>query len=349
MRTLKPAQEHAMKAVGYFKSLPISDKDSLIDIAAENPAPKGRDLRVAVKAVSVDPVDTKVRMRAQPGPGEPAKILGYDAAGVVEAVGPEVTLFKVGDEVFYAGSVVRPGTNSEFHLVDERIVGRKPTSLTFAQAAAIPLTGITAWEILFDRLTVARDTAPDDRALLVMGGAGGVGSMMIQIARKLTGLTIVATASRPETRDWCLKLGAHHVIDHSKPMAEQIKAIENLNVALVASINGTDQHLPAIIDLIAPQGKVALIEVPKTVDAAPAMRKTVSLHWESMFTRSLFGTPDMIEQHRLLNEISAMIDRGEIVTTAAIELSPINAANLRQAHAQVESGTTIGKVVLHGW
>jgi NADPH2:quinone reductase len=338
-----------MKAVGYFKSLPLSEADSLIDITADNPAPAGHDLRVAVKAISVNPVDAKVRMRAAAGPGEPAKILGYDAAGVVEAVGPDVTLFKTGDEVFYAGSVVRQGTNSEFHLVDERIVGRKPKTLTFAQAAAIPLTGITAWEMLFDRLGVVRGGAPDGRALLVMGGASGVGSILIQIARKLTGLTIIATASRPETRDWCLKRGAHHVIDHSKPMAEQIKALGTLNVALVASINGTAKHLPAIIDLIAPQGKVGLIEVPPTIDAAPVMRKAVSLHWESMFTRSMFGTPDMIEQHKLLNEISAMIDRGDIFTTAAMELSPINAANLKKAHAQIESGTTIGKVVLSGW
>lgn len=338
-----------MKAVGYFKSLPLSEPDSLLDITADNPAPTGRDLRVAVKAVSVNPVDYKVRMRAQAGPGEPAKVLGYDAAGIVEAAGPEATLFKAGDEVFYAGSVVRPGTNSEFHLVDERIVGRKPKSLSFAQAAALPLTSITAWEMLFDRLAIARGTTPDNRALLLVGGAGGVGSIMIQLARKLTGLTVIATASRPETRDWCVKLGAHHVIDHKKPMAEQLKAIGNPNVAFVASINGTDQHLPAIIDLIAPQGKVALIEVPKTIDAAPLMRKAVSLNWESMFTRSLFGTPDMIEQHRLLNEIAAMIDGGQIITTAATELSPINAANLKKAHAQIESGTTIGKVVLHGW
>ena len=338
-----------MKAVGYFKSLPLSEADSLIDITIDNPAPTGHDLRVAVKAISVNPVDVKVRMRAAAGPGEPAKILGYDAAGVVEAVGPDVTLFKAGNEVFYAGSVVRQGTNSEFHLVDERIVGRKPKTLTFAQAAAIPLTGITAWEMLFDRLAVVRGAASDGRALLVMGGAGGVGSILIQIARKLTGLTIIATASRPQTRDWCVKLGAHHVIDHSQPMADQLKALGNPNVALVASINGTAKHLPTIIDLIAPQGKVGLIEVPPTIDAAPVMRKAVSLHWESMFTRSMFGTPDMIEQHKLLNEISAMIDRGDIVTTAAMEFSPINAANLKKAHAQIESGTTIGKVVLEGW
>jgi NADPH2:quinone reductase len=338
-----------MKAVGYFKSLALSEAESLIDFTADSPVPKGRDLRVAVKAVSVNPVDTKVRMRAQPGPGEPAKVLGYDAAGVVEAVGPDVTLFKVGDEVFYAGSMLRPGTNSEFHLVDERIVGKKPKSLSFAQATAVPLTGITAWEMLFDRLSVARDTKTDGRALLVIGGAGGVGSMLIQLARKLTGLTVIATASRPETRDWCVKLGAHHVIDHAKPMADQIKALGALNVALIASAVGTEQHFPAFIDIVAPQGKIAMIEAPKTIDAAPIMRKSVSLHWELMFTRSMFGTPDMIEQHNLLNEISAMIDAGQIVTTAAMELSPINAANLKKAHAQVESGKTIGTVVLQGW
>ena len=337
-----------MKAVGYFKSLSPSEPESLIDLTVEAPAPAGRDLRVAVKAVSVNPVDTKVRMRAAPKPGEPAKILGYDAAGVVEAVGPEVTLFKVGDEVFYAGSILRSGTNAEFHLVDERIVGRKPKSLSFAQAAALPLTGITAWELLFDRLGVAPRVA-DPRALLVIGGAGGVGSMMLQLARKRTGLTVITTASRPETRAWCLKLGAHHVIDHTKPLAEQLKTIGHPQVALIAGLTGTEQHFPAIVDIIAPFGKFALIDDPKTLDAMPLKRKAVSLHWELMFTRSMFQTPDMIGQHDLLNEISAMVDAGEIVTTATQELSPINAANLRQAHAQVESGKTIGKVVLAGW
>ncbi len=347
--------ENRMKAVGYFKSLPIAAPDSLIDLSLEAPKPAGRDLLVAVKAVSVNPVDTKVRMRAQAGEGEPAKVLGYDAAGVVEATGPDASLFKPGDEVFYAGSIVRPGTNAELHLVDERIVGIKPKSLSFAQAAALPLTGITAWEMLFERFGLTPGPgnvsakSEESRALLVMGGAGGVGSIMIQLARRLTALTVIATASRPETRAWCLTLGAHHVIDHSKPMAEQLKSIGHPNVALVASINGTDQHLPAIIDIIAPQGKVALIEVPKTVDAVPIMRKAVSLHWESMFTRSMFMTPDMIAQHRLLNEISAMVDDGRLITTAAMELSPINAANLKKAHAQIESGTTIGKVVVAGW
>jgi zinc-binding alcohol dehydrogenase family protein len=338
-----------MKAVGYHKSLPVTAPDCLIDFTTEAPTPSGRDLRVAVKAVSVNPVDTKVRMRAQPQAGEPPKMLGYDAAGVVDAVGAEVKLFKPGDEVFYAGSITRPGSNAEFHLVDERIVGGKPKSLSFAQAAALPLTGITAWEMLFDRLGVAPAAAPEGRSLLIIGGAGGVGSMLIQLARKLTGLSVIATASRPETRDWCLKLGAHHVIDHSKPLADGLKAIGHGTVALIASLTATEQHYPAVPDIIAPQGKFALIDDPKTLDALPLKRKSVSLHWEAMFVRSMFTTPDMIAQHRLLDEISALVDDGKLVTTATKELTPINAANLRAAHGLVESGRSIGKVVLAGW
>jgi zinc-binding alcohol dehydrogenase family protein len=337
-----------MKAVGYQKSHPIEDAQSLVDFEAARPEPRARDLRVAVKAVSVNPVDTKVRKRAAPPEGD-TKILGYDAAGVVDAIGPDVTLFKPGDEVFYAGSIQRQGTNSEFHLVDERIVGRKPKALSFAQAAALPLTSITAWEILFDRLGVAPGKSPDDRALLVIGGAGGVGSMLIQLARRLTGLTVIATASRPESRAWCEKLGAHYVIDHSKPFTDQLKAIRHANVALVASLTGTDQHYPAMPALIAPQGKFALIDDPKSLDAMPFKSKSISLHWELMFTRPMFGTPDMIAQHRLLNDVSAMIDDGIIITTMAKELTPINAANLRQAHSLIESGRSIGKVVLTGW
>ncbi|HEY6832996.1 MAG TPA: zinc-binding alcohol dehydrogenase family protein [Pseudolabrys sp.] len=338
-----------MKAVGFLKSLPITEAEALIDVTAEAPAPTGRDLRVSVRAVSVNPIDTKVRMRGGPNAGEPAKILGYDAAGVVDAVGPEVSLFKPGDEVFYAGSITRPGTNSEFHLVDERIVGKKPKSLSFVQAAALPLTSITAWELLFDRLGVAPGKGPDDRALLIMGGAGGVGSILIQIARRLTALTVIATASRPETKAWCEKLGAHHVIDHSKPLAEQLKAIGHAEVAMVASLTGTDQHFPAMPTLIAPQGKFALIDDPKALDVMPFKYKSISLLWETMFTRSLFGTPDMIAQHKLLNDVSAMVDDGLIITTMAKELTPINAANLKKAHALIESGKSIGKVVLTGW
>jgi len=337
-----------MKAVGYRKSLPIDDAEALADVTIEAPEPKDHDLRVAVKAVSVNPVDTKVRRRAAP-PAGGVKVLGYDAAGIVDAVGPQVTLFKPGDEVYYAGSIVRPGTNAEFHLVDERIVGHKPKSLNFTQAAAMPLTTITAWELLFDRLEVRPGKAPDPRALLVIGGAGGVGSMLIQLASRLTGLTVIATASRPETREWCLKLGAHHVVDHSKSLADELKAIGHPQIALIAGLTGTEQHYPAIVEIIAPQGKFALIDDPASLDATKLKGKSASLHWEAMFTRSTFGTPDMVAQHKLLDEVAALVDAGVIVTTLAQELTPINGANLRKAHALVESGRSRGKVVVTGW
>ena len=251
--------------------------------------------------------------------------------------------------MFYAGSIARPGTNGEFHVVDERIVGRKPASVSFAQAAALPLTSITAWELLFDRFGVLPGKTPDGRALLIIGGAGGVGSILIQIARRMTALTVIATASRPETKEWCTKLGAHHVIDHTKPLADELKAIGHANVALIASLTGTEQHYPAYADIIVPQGKIGMIDDPKALDVSLLRRKAASLHWESMFTRSVFGTPDMIAQHYLLDEIADMVDGGMIVTTMTQALTPINAANLRQAHAMSESGRSIGKVVVHGW
>lgn len=337
-----------MKAVGYRKSLPVTDESALIDVELPAPAPGPRDLLVAVKAVSVNPVDTKVRMRAAPPAGE-VKVLGWDAAGVVEAVGAGVTLFKPGDAVFYAGSIARPGTNAEFHLVDERIVGAKPKSLSFTQAAALPLTAITAWELLFDRLGVAAGKSADARHLLIIGGAGGVGSILIQLARRLTGLTVIATASRPETRDWCLSLGAHHVIDHAKPLDDELKRIGIPNVELVASLTQTEAHFPAVVEAIAPQGKFALIDDPKVLDVSLLKRKSVSLHWEFMFTRAVFETPDMIAQHRLLNDVSALVDDGVVRTTLGEEIGAINAANLRRAHAIVESGKARGKLVLTGF
>lgn len=337
-----------MQAVGYRKSLKIDEADALIDVQIEKPEPTGRDLRVAVKAVSVNPVDAKVRMRAAPPPGE-IKILGFDAAGIVDAVGPDVTLFKPGDEVFYAGSILRQGTNSEFHLVDERIVGHKPKKLSFAQAAALPLTSITAWELLFDRLGVPQGKETDPRSLLIMGGAGGVGSMMIQFARHLTGLTVIATASRPESTKWCLDLGAHHVVDHSKPMKEQIEKLKLPPVALIASLTGTDQHFPALADIVAPQGRIGLIDDPTTLNATLLKPKAVSLHWESMFTRSMFQTDDMIAQHRLLDEVARLIDTGELRTTLDKVLGKINAQTLKQAQALIEGGRSTGKLVLEGW
>ncbi len=337
-----------MRAVGYKKSLPIDAADALIDFETAKPEPKGHDIRVAVKAISANPVDYKVRKRAEPPAGE-TKILGFDAAGIVDAVGSDVSLFKPGDEVWYAGSIQRQGTNSEFHLVDERIVGHKPKTLSFAQSAALPLTSITAWELLFDRLGVAPGKSVDPRTLLIIGGAGGVGSILIQLARRLTGLTVVATASRPESSKWCLELGAHHVIDHSKPMKDQIAALKVSPVALIAALTNTDQHFAALADIVAPQGKIGLIDDPASLNVNLLKGKAVSLHWESMFTRSSFQTDDMIAQHKLLDDVASLIDNGVLRTTLDKVLGKINAANLKQAHALLEGGRSTGKLVLEGW
>lgn len=337
-----------MKAVGYQKSLPIEAAASLVDFETSKPEPTGHDIRVAVRAISVNPVDCKVRKRAEPPEGE-YKILGFDAAGVVDAVGPDVTRFKPGDEVFYAGSNQRQGTNAEFHLVDGRIVGRKPGTLSFAQAAALPLTSITAWELLFDRLGAVQGKGHDPRTLLVIGGAGGVGSILIQLARRLTGLTVVATATRPGSKQWCLDLGAHAVIDHSKPLKEQIAALEVDPVGLVASLTFTDQHYKAVADIIAPQGRFGLIDDPAEFNIAVFKAKAVSIHWELMFTRSTFQTPDMIEQSHLLNDVSDLIDRGVLRSTLDQSFGTINAENLKRAHALLESGRSRGKIVLEGW
>jgi NADPH2:quinone reductase len=337
-----------MKAVGYRKSLPIDAAEALIDFEAAKTEPRGRDIRVAVKAVSANPVDYKVRKRAAPPEGQ-TKILGFDASGIVDAVGPEVSLFKPGDEVFYAGSILRQGTNSEFHLVDERVVGHKPKSLSFAQAAALPLTSITAWELLFDRLAVAPGRSAEPRTLLIVGGAGGVGSILVQLARRLTGLSVVATASRPESQKWCLDLGAHAVIDHAKPMKEQVEQLKLPPVALVASLTFTDQHYKAIAELMAPQGKFGLIDDPPEFNVAAFKGKAISIHWESMFTRSSFQTPDMIAQHRLLDDVADLVDKGVLHTTMEQSFGAINAANLKKAHALLESGKSRGKIVLEGW
>src|SRR5713226_6046880 len=276
-----------MKAVGYYRSLPVDQDEALIDLEVEKPTPAGRDLLVKVAAVSVNPVDTKVRRRASGDKGAP-KILGFDAAGIVVEIGPECSLFKPGDKVFYAGSIIRQGTNQEFHLVDERIVGAMPKTLSFAEAAALPLTSITAWEMLFDRLAIRIGKPADAGAILIIGGAGGVGSIAIQLARRLTGLTIVTTASRPETVSWCRELGVHHVIDHRQPFAPQLAAAGIAAVDLVLGLTATDQHLAQIAEVIAPQGRFGLIDDPKALDISVFKRKSVSVHWESMFTRSIY-------------------------------------------------------------
>ncbi|MBX3626678.1 MAG: zinc-binding alcohol dehydrogenase family protein [Rhizobacter sp.] len=335
-----------MKAVAYRQSLPIEHAESLLDVTLPEPTPGLRDLLVEVKAVSVNPVDTKVRKRAAPPAGE-VKVLGWDATGVVKAVGPQVTLFKPGDKVWYAGDITRPGSNAELQCVDERIVGHLPLSLSFAQGAALPLTAITAWEVLFDRLEIDLDTRG---ALLVVGAAGGVGSIMTQLARQLTGLTVIGTASRPETQAWVKELGAHQVIDHTKPLTEELARVGVPVVSHVASLTQTHLHYAEIVKALAPQGRLSLIDDPaQPLDVMLLKGKSLSLRWESMFTRSMFQTPDMQAQHDLLEKVAQLVDDGRVRTTLAEHFGPINAANLKRAHAFIESGTARGKVVLEGF
>ncbi|MFS2154405.1 zinc-binding alcohol dehydrogenase family protein [Rhizobium sp. Rhizsp42] len=337
-----------MKAVGYKTPQAISAPDSLVDIELPTPVATGRDILVEVKGISVNPVDYKIRQSTPPA-GAEWKVVGWDASGIVAAVGEDVTGFKVGDEVWYAGSITRSGSNAEFHLVDERIVGRKPSTLDWADAAALPLTSLTAWEAFFDRLDVNKSVPGAARAILIVGGAGGVGSIAVQIARQFTDLTVIATASRPETREFVRSLGAHHVIDHSKPLAGEVEALGIGAPGFVFSTTQTDKHVSDIADLIAPQGRFGLIDDPKGFDVMQFKRKAVSIHHELMFTRSIFQTPDMVEQGRILDIISKAVDDGRIKSTATTRLGAINAENLKKAHAQLESSSTIGKVVLEGF
>lgn len=337
-----------MKAIAYYHSLPSTDPLALQDIQLPAPTPGPRDLLVAVRAISVNPVDTKIRSNVAPSDGQP-KVLGWDVAGVVQAVGAEVSLFKVGDEVYYAGALQRPGGNSELHAVDERIVGHKPQSLSFAQAAALPLTAITAWELLFERLKITQGGASNGQSLLIIGAAGGVGSILTQLARQLTGLTVIGTASRPETAAWVKQLGAHHVIDHSQPLLAQLQQLGIQQVSHVASLNHTEQHYEQLIEALAPQGQLALIDDPAQLDVVKLKHKSLSLHWEFMYTRSLFETPDMQAQHVLLEQVAKLIDAGTLQTTVGEHFGLINASNLRSAHALLESGKARGKIVLEGF
>jgi zinc-binding alcohol dehydrogenase family protein len=335
-----------MKAVVYTQhGLPIDQSEALTDMDLPAPQPGPRDLLVQVRAISVNPVDTKVRRGAAV---TAPRVLGWDAAGVVVATGAEVTGFKAGDEVYYAGSLTRPGSYSELHVVDERIVGHKPASLDFADAAALPLTSLTAWELLFDRLKVAEGAGAGKTAVIV-GASGGVGSILTQLASKLTGLTVVGTASRPETREWVQALGAHHVIDHNQPMAPQLAALGIPHADIVISLTHTEQHYADIVEMLAPQGQFALIDDPDTLDAMPLKRKSISLHWELMFTRSMFETPDMARQREILDRVATLIDSGALRTTVGENFGAITAANLRRAHALVESNKARGKIVLAGW
>jgi len=338
-----------MKAVGLTRYLPIADPDSLQDVELPRPEPGERDLLVRVEAVSVNPVDTKVRAPKAQTEAQP-KVLGYDAAGVVEAVGRGVTRFKPGDAVWYAGDITRPGSNAEYQLVDERIAGRKPASLDYAQAAAMPLTTLTAWELLFERIGLDPDGGDRGKSLLVVAGAGGVGSIALQLARR-AGLVAIATASRAETADWCRRMGAAHVVDHREPLKPQLEALGFAEVDVAINLADTDRYWDALGELVAPQGHVGLIVEPKGAlkIGDPYKAKCIGIHWEMMFARPRYRTADMAEQGRILDRAAALVDAGELVTTLTETLFPIDAANLRTAHAQLESGRTIGKVALSGW
>ncbi|WP_394241033.1 zinc-binding alcohol dehydrogenase family protein [Halopseudomonas laoshanensis] len=336
-----------MKAVGYQQAGDLDREDALVDIELPRPEPGPRDLLVKVAAVSVNPVDAKIRRNRAPLTGA-YDVLGWDAVGTVEATGAEVSAFKKGDRVYYAGAVNRPGCNAEYHLVDERIVGRAPASLSDAQAAALPLTAITAWELLFDRLGVTEGGGAG-QTLLVIGGAGGVGSILVQLARQLTELTVVATASRPESVQWISDLGAQHVIDHNQPMLAQLQAIGIEQVELVASLTHTAEHYEQYIECLAPQGKLGLIDDFDSLDVLKLKPKCLSLHWEFMFARSLHQTPDMIEQSRLLNRVAELVDKGTLKTTLGEHFGTINAANLLKAHRLLESHKARGKLVLEGF
>ncbi|GAA4725343.1 zinc-binding alcohol dehydrogenase family protein [Brevibacillus fulvus] len=339
-----------MKAVGLYRYLPIDQPESLLDLEVEKPSPSGRDLLVRVKAISVNPVDVKVRAPKSKTETEP-KILGWDVAGVVEQVGADCTLFQPGDEVYYAGSLIRQGGNSEFHLVDERIVGKKPASLDFAASAALPLTSITAWEGLFERLGISA-TDKDDNAgktLLIVGAAGGVGSIASQLA-KFAGLTVIGTASRSESAEWAKGMGADYIISHYQDFVPQLKQLGLAQVDYIFCLNSTERHWKNMAEAIAPQGKIcSIVETDEQLDLTLLKNKSATFAWEFMFTRSMFQTPDMIEQHNLLNEVAKLIDSGIIRSTMTKKLEPINAANLRKAHAMLETGRTVGKIVLENF
>ena len=338
-----------MKAVAF--QTPGGPIEKLEDIELEKPEATGRDLLIKVHAISVNPIDTKVRSGAVPSPQEGYRVLGFDAAGVVEERGTDCHgTFHKGDEVYYSGALTRQGTNSEYHLVDERIVGHKPKSLSMAQAAAMPLTTITAWEMLFDRLNISEPTVEGGKILLIIGGAGGVGSMAIQLVKAMNpDMTIIATASRPETQQWCKELGAHHVIDHSQPMAPQIDSLDLGAPGFVFSTTHTEQHLEDIVALMAPQGRFGMIDDAKVINAMLFKKKSISLHWELMFTRSLFQTADIDEQAHLLNKVAVLVDAGKLRSTITETAGKINAENLKKVHATIESHKAKGKIVLEGF
>ncbi|WP_437548644.1 zinc-binding alcohol dehydrogenase family protein [Sorangium sp. So ce367] len=337
-----------MHAVGVHRYLPIEHPESLLDLQLPEPAPRPRDLRVRVCAVAVNPVDVKVRA-PKPRVENPPRVLGWDAAGIVESVGADVTVFRPGDKVYYAGSIARPGSNAEVHLVDERIAAPMPRSLGFADAAALPLTSLTAWEGLFERLNVDPEGRDAGSAVLVLGGAGGVGSMVVQLA-KAAGLRVVATASREESRAWARSLGADVLVDHRAPLRPQLEAAGIQHVELIFNTQSTEAWWDTMADLVAPRGRiVGIVEAKAPLDLGKLMSKSATFAWELMFTRSLYETADMAAQRAILTRVAAWVDEGRVRTTRREHFGRISAANLRAAHARIESGQAVGKLVLEGW
>ncbi|MGI2179415.1 zinc-binding alcohol dehydrogenase family protein [Shewanella frigidimarina] len=341
-----------MKAIGYKQSLEISNPESLIDVTLDQPIATGRDLLIKVSAIAVNPADYKVRLNMPPADDE-VKVIGWDAVGEVIATGDKASQFKPGDVVYYAGDITRTGSNAEYQLVDERLVGMKPKSLSNAEAAALPLTAITAWELLFEHLSIKQQSPSaiekSNEVILVVGAAGGVGSIFVQLAKAITGATIIGTASRASSSEWVKKLGADYVVDHTKPLVAQIAALNIGPVTHVASLNSTDTYFDSYTELLAPFGKIAMIDDPVALDVTKLKLKSLSLHWEFMFARSMFNAVDMDEQGRLLNRVAELVDQGFIQTTLGQHMGAINAANLRAAHEALEAGRAIGKIVLEGF
>lgn len=335
-----------MKAVGFYQYLPIEEKDSFLNVEVPDPVPGAHDLVVRVKAVSVNPVDTKTRMSKGPEVTEKEpQIIGWDASGIVESVGEHCQVFKPGDEVFYAGDKSRPGAYGEKHIVDERIVGKKPRQLSFAESAAVPLTAITAWEGMFTRLGINSEK-DQYKSILIIGGAGGVGSIAIQLA-KWAGLHVIATASRPETEEWCRKMGADEVINHREPILPQLETLDFESVPYIFCLNDTAYHWKNMVDSIAPQGKIcSIVGSKEALDLSQLQHKSVTFAWEYMFTRPMLQTDDMIAQHRLLTEVSELLDKEALQTTLTETLSPLEATTVKEAHKKVESGKMIGKIVI---
>lgn len=342
----------SMKAIGLSRYLPVSDSQCLQDINCDLPKPGARDLLVKVEAISVNPVDTKVRAPKEQVENPP-RILGWDACGTVVSCGNEVSLFGPGQRVYYAGDISRAGCNSEYHLVDERIAGLAPASLSPEEAAALPLTSLTAWEALFERLAIPLDTQNAEAAnktLLIIGAAGGVGSIAIQLATQLAGLQVIATASRPESSDWCKQMGADRVLNHQQDLAQQFQQSELSKPDYILCCQPADQYFDTMVELIKPQGHICgIVDNQQPISLQKLKAKSATFSWEFMFTRAMFQTDDMIEQHHILNEVSRLVDEGILKGTRTETLSPINSQNLRLAHQRLEAGTMIGKLVLSGW